>query len=161
GYSPYVGTCLHFHQFPAAALFAQKGAVVAAKHKAHLYSARLAAQRAIALALSGGGASSTAAAAASSTPAPAPAPALCSASELRSLIAAAHAGLAAELAVLPAVYGRLVALDPVDAGLLAEQVEPLVAGVPDGAEVLALRGQLYSMKAPTQLPRGAVALEAQ
>ncbi|GFR42261.1 hypothetical protein Agub_g3157 [Astrephomene gubernaculifera] len=182
GYAYYVRTCLQFQQLAAAKLFAEKGAVVAAKHNAVLYGAILAAQQAIALALAGGGKSSTGSTAGKAAAAPAeggvaapdaasssavaaassdsaPPAALVLVGELRGLMEAARGGLEAEKAGLPEVYGDLVVLDPTDSWLLAEKLGPLVAGVPDEGEVLALSGAMYPTRQPTELPRGAVAVK--
>ncbi|KAG2439570.1 hypothetical protein HXX76_004922 [Chlamydomonas incerta] len=199
GYSYYVRGCLQFQQHSAAALFAQKGAVVAAAHRADFYLAQLDAQRAIALALAGGGASSTGAAAAGAVGAPSPgavaaleaqqggakeeaadakeeggkggkkaaaaaAPAapvsLFQVGEVRRLLAAVKAGLAAERAQLPRVFEGLLSLDVIDAKVVAEKVEPLVeaSSVPDAAELPCLSDFMYPTKAPQHLPRGAVSV---
>ncbi|EFJ52768.1 hypothetical protein VOLCADRAFT_102743 [Volvox carteri f. nagariensis] len=188
GYSYYVRTCLQFQQMSAAGLFAAKGSIVAAKHRATFYVAQLAAQRAIALAFGGGGGGAAAGAggagevsaaakaavakaaaaaaaadggyaAAAAAPAAAAAAALVRVRELRALMAEAREGLDTELSQLPEVYSELIALDPVDSKLLDEQLGPMVQGeVPDEGEVLALVDQLYPTRPPAALPRGAVAI---
>ncbi len=135
------------------------------------------------LALAGGGSSSTAAAAGGEVSAAAKAavaqaaaaaagggdaaaepteplapPALVRAGELRALIDSAREGLAAERAVLPKVYDDLLVLDPVDSRLLEEKLGPMVQGVPDAGEVLALSDQLYPTRPASALPRGAVSV---
>ncbi|KAG2445137.1 hypothetical protein HYH02_008605 [Chlamydomonas schloesseri] len=210
GYSYYVRGCLQFQQHSAAALFAQKGAVVAAAHHADFYRAQLDAQRAIALALAGGGASSTGAAAAGAIGAPSPGAlaaveaqqagkddgaakeqaegkdaegaagkggkkggkkaaaaaaaavplSLFQVGEVRKLLEGVKGGLEAERAQLPKVFEGLLSLDVIDAKVLSEKVEPLVAtsSVPDAAELPCLSDYMYPTRAPHHLPRGAVSV---
>lgn len=190
--------CLQFQQHSAAALFAQKGAVVAAAHHADFYKAQLDAQRAIALALAGGGASSTGAAVAGAVGQPSPGAvaaveaqqggdkkeeadakeegakgkggkggkkeavpvSLFKVGEVRALLEATKSGLEAERAQLPKVFEGLVSLNVVDAKVIADKVEPLVAAssVPDVAELPALSDFMYPTQAPQHLPRGAVSV---
>lgn len=176
GYVMYVRSCLQFQQLSAAALFAEKGAVVAEKHNAQVYLGQLRAMRAVALALGAGGRSAgdavlgaAAAAAATGTEVDTAAVAEGAAAggtvasfragDVRALTAGALAAVEAERQALPEVYRGMVGLGQ-DQYILEQKVSPLLEGVADdGARVAALTGFMYATQPPRELPRGAMAVE--